>query len=318
MQNYCTMKAGLAGILALILLLLLTTSGCTSTDGAGSGKGVMVAVTIPPQAEMVQEIGGDRVDVFVMMPPGSDPHTYEPGPALVAKASGADLYLTLGTGLLPLEDALVSRLRAMNPDLVVVDSSQGITYLLEHEDPTGKGDGSSQEKQGDTEGRGMASPDPHLWLSLRNAEIMSENTRDALIAADPAHAQEYRENCDLYTARLKDLDHTIIDRFSRNEPGIILVTHPAWEYFARDYDLEMVAIEKEGKEPTARDLASLIILARSQDIRVVFVEAQESPRGAETIAREIGGTVHVIDPLAGDYLANMDRVSAAFSESGGG
>jgi zinc transport system substrate-binding protein len=310
------MEAGLAGILALLLVVLVTTSGCTSTDGTGSGKQVMVAVTIPPQAEMVKEIGGDRVDVFVVLPPGSNPHTFEPGPALVAKAAEADIYLTLGTGLLPLEDVLASRLRAMNPDLVVVDSSQGITYLLDHEDPTGNGDGSSQGKQGDTEVRGMESPDPHIWLSLRNAEKMSENTRDALIAADPAHAQEYRENCDLYTARLKDLDQKIIDRFSRDNPGIILVTHPAWEYFARDYDLEMVAIDKEGKEPTARDLESLILLARSNQIRVVFVEAQESPRGAETIAREIGGTVRVIDPLAGSYLANMDRVSEAFSEAG--
>ena len=234
----------------------------------------------------------------------------------MAKASGADIYLTLGTGLLPLEDALVSRLRAMNPDLVVVDTSKGVTYLLDQEETTGNSTGSSQKMQGDPEDRGVGSPDPHIWLSLRNAEILSENIRDALIAADPAHAQEYRENCDRYTARLKDLDQTIIAKFSKNDPGIILVTHPAWEYFARDYGLQMVAIEREGKEPTARDLESLILLARSQDIRVVFVEAQESPRGAETIAREIGGTVQVIDPLAGDYLANMDRVSAAFSESG--
>ena len=316
MQNYCTVKKGLAGILALLLVVLLTASGCTGTTGTGSGKEVMVAVTIPPQAEMVKEIGGDRVEVFVMMPPGSDPHTFEPGPALVAKAAEADIYLTLGTGLLPLEDALVSRLRAMNSDLVVVDSSEGITYLLGYEETSGNNNGSSGEKQGGTEVRGAERPDPHIWLSLRNAEIMSENTRDALIAADPAHAKEYRENCDLYTARLNDLDQKIIDTFSRNDPGIILVTHPAWEYFARDYDLEMVAIEKEGKEPTAKDLESLILLARSNNIRVVFAEAQESLREAETIAREIGGTVRVIDPLAGDYLANMDRVSAAFSEAG--
>ena len=316
MQNYCTVKKRLAGILALLLVVLLTASGCTGTTGTGSGKEVMVAVTIPPQAEMVKEIGGDRVEVFVMMPPGSDPHTFEPGPALVAKAAEADIYLTLGTGLLPLEDALVSRLRAMNSDLVVVDSSEGITYLLGYEETSGNNNGSSGEKQGGTEVRGAERPDPHIWLSLRNAEIMSENTRDALIAADPAHAKEYRENCDLYTARLNDLDQKIIDTFSRNDPGIILVTHPAWEYFARDYDLEMVAIEKEGKEPTAKDLESLILLARSNNIRVVFAEAQESLREAETIAREIGGTVRVIDPLAGDYLANMDRVSGAFSEAG--
>jgi zinc transport system substrate-binding protein len=317
MQNYCGMKKGLAGILALLLVVLLTASGCTGITGTGSGKEVMVvAVTIPPQAEMVKEIGGDRVEVFVMMPPGSDPHTFEPGPALVAEAAEADIYLTLGTGLLPLEDALVSRLRAMNSDLVVVDSSKGITYLLGYEETSGDSNGSSPEKQGETEARATERPDPHIWLSLRNAEIMSENTRDALIAADPAHEKEYRENCDRYTARLNDLDQKIIDTFSRNDPGIILVTHPAWEYFARDYDLEMVAIDREGKEPTAKDLESLILLARSNTIRVVFAEAQESPRGAETIAREIGGTVRVIDPLAGDYLANMDRVSAAFAEPG--
>jgi zinc transport system substrate-binding protein len=136
--------------------------------------------------------------------------------------------------------------------------------------------------------------------------------------ADPAHETEYRENCDRYTAHLKDLDQRISDAFSRDNPGIILVTHPAWEYFARDYDLEMVAIEQEGKEPTAKDLESLIVLARSHGIRVVFAEAQESPREAETIAREIGGTVLVIDPLAGDYLANMERVSKAFTETGTG
>jgi len=307
----------MAGFLALLLVILLTTSGCTSTSGTGSEKeGVMVAVTLPPQAEMVQEIGGEWVDVIVVMPPGSDPHTYEPGPALVAKASGADLYLALGTGLLPLEDTLVSRLRAMNPDLVVVDTSKGVTYLLDQEGTNGNSSGSSQEMQGDPESPGVGSPDPHIWLSLRNAEIMSENIRDALIAADPAHEKEYWENGDRYAARLEDLDQTIIARLSENDPGILLVTHPAWQYFARDYGLQVVAIDREGKEPTAKDLESLILLARSNNIRVVFAEAQESLRGAETIARETGGTVQVIDPLAQDYLANMERVSAAFSEAG--
>lgn len=317
MQKYWLMKPGMAGFLALLLVILLTTSGCTSTSGTGSEKVVVkVAVTLPPQAEMVQEIGGEWVDVIVVMPPGSDPHTYEPGPALVAKASGADLYMALGTGLLPLEDTLVSRLRAMNPDLVVVDTSKGITYLLDQEATTGNSTGSSHDMQGDPEDRGVGSPDPHIWLSLRNAEIMSENIRDALIATDPAHEKEYRENGDRYTARLEDLDQTIIARFSENDPGIMLVTHPAWQYFARDYGLHVVAIDREGKEPTARDLESLILLARSNHIRVVFAEAQESLRGAETIAHETGGTVQVIDPLAQDYLANMDRVSAAFSEAG--
>ncbi|MCU0628762.1 MAG: zinc ABC transporter substrate-binding protein [Methanoregulaceae archaeon] len=306
MQNRFT--PSLVAAVALLFALLLIAPGCISLDGDDTKKEIRVAVTIPPQEEMVREIGGEHVEIFVMVPPGSDPHTYEPLPALVAKAAEADMYLTLGTGLLPVEDVLASRLEAMNPDLVIVDSSRGITYLRNHEETE---DWSSGMETGE-------SPDPHIWLSLRNAEIMSVNTCDALIIADPAHEKEYRENCDRYTTRLKELDQRISDAFSGNTPGIILVTHPAWAYFARDYDLEMVAIEHEGKEPTAKELEALIVLGRTHGIRVVFAEAQESTREAETIAREIGGTVRVIDPLAGDYLANMERVSHAFMETGAG
>lgn len=317
MQKFCPMKTAYVGVIVLFLVVLLATSGCTTPSGTGDREGMVIAVTLPPQAEMVKEIGGDRVDVFVMMPPGSDPHTYEPGPALVARAAEADLYITLGTGLFPIEDSLVSRLKDVSPDLVVVDSSQGITRLMDH-DENDHSDGSSDTGSFKPESPSGENPDPHIWLSLRNAVIMSENTRDAMIVADPAHEKEYRENCERYTARLRGLDQSINDTFSRNNPGIILVTHPAWEYFARDYHLEMVAIGQDGKEPTVKDIESLITLARSRDIRVVFSEAQESSRQAETIAREIGGTVRVIDPLAADYLANMGRVAEAFREAGSG
>jgi zinc transport system substrate-binding protein len=317
MQKYPLQKPAYFGIMVLFLVILFATSGCTTTDGTGDREGMVVAVTIPPQAEMVREIGGDLVDVFVMMPPGSDPHTYEPGPALVERAARADLYITLGTGLFPIEDSLVLRLKAVSPDLIVVDSSKGIILLRDHNEIDNR-DRSSDSEYLKPESLSGESPDPHIWLSLRNAVIMSENTRDAMIDADPDHEKEYRENCERYTARLRDLDQSINDTFSRNNPGIILVTHPAWEYFARDYHLEMVAIEKNGKEPTAKDIETLITLARSRDIRVVFSEAQESSRQAETIAREIGGTVRVIDPLAADYLANLERVAGAFREAGSG
>lgn len=318
MQKYYPVEPGLVVTIVLLFTIFLAAPGCLSKGGDETTGTIRVAVTIPPQEEMVREIGGDHVEIFVMVPPGSDPHTYEPRPALVTKAAEADIYLTLGRGLLPVEDVLASRFRDMNPDLVIVESSQGIIYLRNSEGTEESNIRSYSTEPVEPDSHGKASPDPHIWLSLRNAEIMSENTRDALIMADPAHEKEYRENCDRYTARLKDLDRTITDAFSRNNPGIILVTHPAWEYFARDYDLTMVAIEHEGKEPTAKDLEALIILARTHGVRVVFAEAQESTREAETIAREIGGTVRVIDPLAGDYLASMERVSQAFMEAGAG
>ena len=316
MQRICTAtKRRIAySTLVIVVLAMTMTAGCTGIDRNPPKDGISVAVTIPPQAEMVREIGGDRVDVVVMVPPGSDPHTYEPEPALVAKAAKADLYVTIGTGLLPVEDALVARLKAMNPGLLVVDSSNGITYLYPSGENEGTGIGFLGEMPVEGNDRGPQSPDPHIWLSLRNAGIMAENTRDALIRADPTYENEYREHCDNYTSRLQDLDRRINATFSRSHPGMILVTHQAWDYFARDYHLDFVAIEKEGKEPTVKDLASFILLARSHGIRVVFSEAQESSREAETIAGEIGGTVRVLDPLAGDYLANMERVAEAFAE----
>jgi zinc transport system substrate-binding protein len=241
--------------------------------------------------EMVKEIGGDRVEILVMVPPGSDPHTYEPLPRQVQEASRARLYLTVGTGILPVEDTLTARLLAMNPDLIVADSSAGVELI------------------------GEGGKDPHVWLSLRNAAKMVNNIRDALISADPEGAPLYQENSAAYRDEVLTLDQEVSGLFSGKEGRIILVSHGAWAYFARDYDLRMISIVQEGKEPTARDLESLIELARANHVRVIFADAQENPREAEVIAREVGARVEIIDPLAPDYLANMERVATAFAGS---
>ena len=278
--------------LFIISLCLVVLAGCLSPGQDDQGQQILVAVTIPPQEELVREIGDGRVDVLVLVPPGSDPHIYEPSPGLVARASAADLYLTLGTGLFPVEDTLADRLRAMNPALVVVNTSAGADYL-------GSGD----------------RRDPHVWLSLKNARIMAGNIRDALILADPGYEAMYRENADRYIARIDDLDRNISADFRSEDPGMILVTHDAWGYFARDYGLSIISIEQEGKEPTAKDLEALITQARAQGVTVVFAEAQENRREAQAIADEIGGTVIVIDPLAPDYLQNMERIATVFARS---
>jgi zinc transport system substrate-binding protein len=293
--SWDTTMTGKPGIIAPLLFLIglafVIFSGCTVPAGNSTEGRLVVAVTLPPQAEMVREIGGDRVEVLVLVPPGSDPHTFEPLPREVEEASRARLYLTAGTGILPVEDLLAARLLAMNPDLVVADSSVGVELI------------------------GSDGKDPHVWLSLKNAEKMEENIRDALIAVDPEGAPRYSENGDAYRDRILALDRKVAGMFSGKEGGVIIVSHEAWAYFARDYDLRIVSIEKEGKEPTAGDLESLIELARAHHVRVVFADALENPREAEAIAREVGAEVEVINPLAPDYLANMERVATAFAGS---
>jgi zinc transport system substrate-binding protein len=278
--------------LILIGIFLTFSCGCTQPPGTAEEGRLVVAVTIPPQEEMVTAIAGDRALVLVMVPPGSDPHTYEPTPQQISGASRASLYLTIGKGLLPVEDTLQSRLQALNPDLVVVDTSSGIEYL----------------EDGDT-------PDPHVWLSLRNAVTMVENTRDAFVRADPSRESLYRSGSEEYITRIENLDRKITGYFSEKLNRTIVVSHPAWAYFARDYNLSVISIEEEGKEPTPRELATLVDRARENGVTVIFADTLENPRNAEVIAREIGASVETVNPLAADYLANMDRVAQAFARS---
>jgi zinc transport system substrate-binding protein len=278
--------------LFLIACSLAFLCGCTQPSDMAEGDRLVVAVTIPPQEEMVRAIAGDRAAVLVLIPPGSDPHTYEPTPQQISGASQASLYITLGKGLFPVEDTFSSRLQALNPDLVVVDTSSGLAYL----------------EDGD-------SPDPHVWLSLRNAVTIVENTRDAFVRADPSFESLYRSGSEEYLGQIESLDRTITGYFAGKENRTIIVSHPAWAYFARDYNLSVITIEKEGKEPTPKELALLVDRARESGVTVIFADALENPRNAEVIAREIGATVETVDPLAGDYLANMDRTARAFARS---
>jgi zinc transport system substrate-binding protein len=234
----------------------------------------------------------------VVVPPGADPHTFEPTAGELVRLSDNTLYFRIGPGLLPFEDILIGRLQEIEPGIRVIDSSEGIT-LLTSTDPDEKG-----------------SPDPHIWLSLRNAEIMTAHVRDALIEADPDNAADYRAKSDEYISRLREADSEIGQALSGSGVHTILVTHPSWGYFARDYGLTQVAIGEEGKEPTARELEQLVNLAEKQKIRVIFAEPEFSVRGAEVLAAEINGTVVMVDPLAEEYLENMRHVAAAFEGEG--
>jgi zinc transport system substrate-binding protein len=284
-----------AGAVLALLIFALLAAGCTQPAGVSGPEPLKVAVTLPPQAEMVREVGGDHVVVQIVVPPGADPHTFEPTAGEIVRLSDSTLYFRVGPGLLPFEDVLVGRLREIGPGIRVIDSSEGIP-LLTSTDPGERG-----------------APDPHIWLSLRNAEIMTTRARDALIEADPANADEYRANSEDYLARLRETDGQIQQVLAGSRVHDILVTHPSWGYFARDYGLTQVAIGEEGKEPTARELEQLVNLAETEHIRVIFAEPEFSLRGAEVLAEEINGTVVLVDPLAEGYLENMRKVAAAFA-----
>ncbi|HNV39492.1 MAG TPA: zinc ABC transporter substrate-binding protein [Methanoculleus sp.] len=275
--------------LYLLVAVLLLTAGCTGVDHREQDAAIVVAVTIAPEQEFVERVGGDHVRVVLLVPPGADPHTYEPPPGILADVAGADMYAAVGSGV-EFELSWKDKIAALNPGMLVVDCSRGVDLI---------------------------STDPHIWVSPRNAKVMVENICRGLIEVDPENATDYRRNADAYLDDLDALDAEIADALARSGVTKIMVYHASWAYFARDYGLVEVPIESEGKEPSPQRIEHLVRQAEEEGIRVIFASPEHSTRSAEVIAKEVNGTVVQVSPLAGDYLANMRRVALAFAESGG-
>ncbi len=247
---------------------------------------IRVVVSILPQKEFVDAVGGNRVNVTVMVPPGQDPHTYAPKPSQMRDLERAGIYFKLGSGI-EFELVWMDRFTELNKNMLVVDGSESL-HLMDK--------------------------DPHIWLSPRNVEAMVQNLEHGLEKIDPLNASYYNSNAETYLRKLDKLDQNITAALAPLTKRELLVFHPAWGYFARDYGLNQTAIEYDGKEPTTQYFARVIDFAKANGIKVIFAEPQFSTRTAEEIAQEIGGTVVLVDDLAEDYLHNMQLVADKIAE----
>jgi zinc transport system substrate-binding protein len=286
------MFTNLSLLLSMTLILLLTACA-PAAQPAGDKMGVMV--TVLPQVEFVNAVGGDKVEVTAMVPPGANPHTYEVTPAQMAKLSKAKMYVKVGS---PLEFELtwLDKLVAQNRDMLLVDGGQGIG-LMESADPDEPG------------------IDAHTWTSPRNVKTMLTNISAGLSQISPAERPYFEKNRDSYVEKLDALDADIRSSLTGIGNRTFIVYHPAWGYFAREYGLKQLGIERDGKEPQAAYMARLINEARENNVKVIFISPQFDTRSAEAIAREIGGSVVSIDPEGRDYIDNMRKVAEALREA---
>ena len=203
------------------------------------------------------------------------------------------MYVEIGT---PIEFELnyMDKMKDINPHMVVVNSSKGIDLIpntAEHENNS----------------------DPHVWVSPKNAKVMVENIYQGLVQLDPNNTAYYTNNRDNYLKQLDELNMNITNSLKGKENSQIIVYHPAWAYFCRDYNLTQIPIETGGKEPTSQEIASVIDLAKKNNIKVIFVEPQYSSKSADVIAAEINGKVVKIDDLAENYIENLNNVAKTFS-----
>lgn len=295
-------------ILHVIILLIAVVSGIACIENADPKTGqekLIVVVSILPQADFVEQVGGDNVEVIVMIAPGASPATYEPTASQLKAISSATMYAKVGSGLL-FEEVWLDKIKSVNPDMLLVDTSESITLIAMEEHHHNE---EISGHNGDI--RGM---DPHIWLSPANAKTIVQNICDSLIRIDPANKTYYEQNKEHYIHDLEVLDSEINESLSGFENRTFMVFHPSWGYFARDYNLTMIAVEVEGKEPSASDLEHLIETAKEKNIKVIFVQPQFSTKSAEVISKEIRGNVVHVDPLAKNYITNLRQVSNTIAQ----
>jgi zinc transport system substrate-binding protein len=265
-------------------------------------------VSILPQEYFVEKIGGDRVEVNVMVEPGASPATYEPKPQQMKALSEAEAYVSIGV---PFEKAWMEKIKGVNPQMLVIDSTQGIERM---EMVAHHHHGEAEAEHAHEHDHGAETLDPHVWLSPQLVKVQAENIYQSLVSIDPENEAEYQANLAQFLTEIDQLDQQIKQNLTGIENRQFIVFHPAWGYFARDYDLEQVSIEVGGQEPSAAELGEIVKEAQAENIKVIFAQPEFSTKSAETIAQEIDGQVLLITPLAPDWSNNLLQVSQTFVE----
>jgi zinc transport system substrate-binding protein len=258
----------------------------------------IVALSILPQSYFVDRISGGDINTVVLVGPGQDPHSYEPTPRQMADLSKASVWILSGMSF---EIALVPKIKTLYPNLTIVDGTEGVTFrpIEDHDHP-----GGNPETE-DHDHLDIMQNDHHTWLGREPAKILALHVCKVLENIHPENAAMYRSN---YELLINDID----DEFDRLKIALaplkgkpVFVYHPSFGYFLDEFGIVQEAVESGGKEPSAKQITSLITKAKAEHASVIFVQAEFPVDTAQTIASSLGVEVHPLDALAQDWLANI-------------
>lgn len=253
----------------------------------------IITVSILPQKYFVERIAGDRFDIHVITPPGASHETYEPTPLQIKPLDESVLFIA--NGYLLLENHLLEKFGSRLSGKTV-DLSAGIDLIA-----------------GDIVDHGdhvhMHGVDPHYWLSPKEVKIQAHTILNALIKTDPDNSDIYEANFAEFARDLDLLDAHMASLFSETTIKTILIYHPAFSYLAREYGFEQLALEMDGKEPTGAHMKYIIDQVGETGIKTIFIQSQFNTLAADVVAKEIGGSVEVLDPLPENWLDYMYEIA---------
>ncbi|QOG11830.1 metal ABC transporter solute-binding protein, Zn/Mn family [Arcobacter sp. FWKO B] len=274
---------------------------------------VNTVVSIVPQKSFVEAIGGDLVDVSIMVQPGSSPHSYEPKPSQMKELSNAHIYFAIGVEF---ESAWLKRFQNQNKSLKIVDTSKGITKLdmVAHHHDDEKDHGHKHHNHKHNHKHDTKSKDPHIWTSPANIKVIAQNIYNELVSVDSANKDIYEANLKAFLEKVDSVDSQIKEILKDTPKGAkFMVFHPALGYFAHDYNLTQIAVEVEGKEPKPAVLAKLINEAKEEGIKAIFTQPEFSDKSAKVVADELGIKVIKVSPLNPKWDENLINLAKAIS-----
>jgi zinc transport system substrate-binding protein len=286
------------GVFLIAAALLISLSGCSGTGRNGEQDGkIDVVVSFNPMAELAKAVGGDKIDIYTIVPDGAEPHDFELKAKDIEYISNSKIFLFNGAGM---ESWAADAITASgNSGLIAVDASAGCDLISSG-----------------------GVPDPHTWLSLKMSKIQALNIKNALVQADPENKAYYEENYSSFSSEIDQLYEEYKAKFDRLPNKNFVTGHAAFAYFCRDFGLKQSSIENvfaEG-EPTAKKIAELVDYCRANNVHTVFMEELASPKVSETLANEIGAKVEKIYTLESSegsesYLDGMKKNLSLVFES---
>ncbi len=273
-------------LFTLLLAILLVSCGTTEKS---DNTAATISVSILPQKYFVEQIAGDLFNINVMIPPGASPATYEPTPLQLTSLATTDIYLKIG--YTAFEVSWMNKIISVNETMKVIDLSEGVDLIME-----------KTHQHGDHQ---HGSVDPHIWLSPKNARIISKNIYTALSEAYPEYESIFIANFKNFCSKLDSLDTYITGSLGNLEQVTFFTYHPALSYFSRDYGLHQHPMELEGKTPTATHMKELVDIGKSEEVKIIFLQMQFDQHNAEVLAKEIGAEIIQINPLDPEWDKQM-------------
>jgi len=266
-------------------------------------EGILIAVSIPPQAWFVSQISGGNANTLILVPPGQNPHNYEPTPRQIQSLANADAWILSGSEF---EITLRQKIESLFPNLLIIDGTQGVEFRLleDHDHDCDEHDHVHNENFSSH----ISNLDKHTWLGRQPAKILAAHIKNTLCLIDNENEKYYQSIYEELTAGIDIAFDELLFNLAPLKGKSVFVYHPSFGYFFDEFGIIQEAVETGGKEPTPRQLNNLIEKINREKPAAIFVQSQFPVNAAKTLADSAGAQVIELDPLAENWLENIKRM----------